>query len=257
MQNIRLVVEYNGSYFHGWQAQPNLKTVYSEMRRAIKIITKQDISNIIASGRTDAGVHARGQVVNFRIEDLGMDLRTFSYAISSILRHELSIVHIDIANDDFHSTRDSIKKQYSYLILNRGNPPCIDFGKVWHIAKELNFEKMQDEAKYLIGTKDFSSFRASGCTAKTPIKEIFDVSLIKSSDLIKFSVIGSGFLKQMVRNIVGTLVAIGKGEKDSIEEILAKKNRIFAGKTAPSYGLYLDWVEYPNFNSKNFTYPKE
>ncbi len=254
MQNIRLVVEYNGSYFHGWQAQPNLKTVYSDLRRAISIVTKKDISNIIASGRTDAGVHARGQVVNFHIDDLGMELKTFSYAISSILRHELSIVHIDIADEKFHSTRDSIKKQYSYFILNRGNPPCIDFGKVWHIAKELDVEKMKSELKYLIGIKDFSSFRASGCTAKSPIKEIFDISLEKTSDIIKISIIGSGFLKQMVRNIVGTLVAIGKGEKNSIEEILLKKDRRFAGKTAPPYGLYLDWVKYPDFNSKDYIY---
>ena len=96
MQNVRMVVEYNGEFFHGWQEQPNLKTVYSELKRALKIVLKQDIKGIIASGRTDAGVHARAQVVNFHIDNLNMDLRTLSYAISSIMRYELSVKYIDI-----------------------------------------------------------------------------------------------------------------------------------------------------------------
>lgn len=248
MANIRLVVEYNGEFFHGWQAQPNLETVYSELRDALKIITKKDISNIIASGRTDAGVHARAQVVNFKIddfEDLGIDLRTLSYAISSILKYKLSVKYIDIAPDNFHATRDSIRKQYSYHILYRDNPPTFNKGLVWHIPGKLDIEKMEKEAKCLIGKHDFSSFRASGCTAKTPIKEIFDIIFNhKDSENLIISIVGSGFLKQMVRNIVGTLVEIGKGRKDNILDILNKKDRIHAGPTAPAYALYLDWVEY-------------
>lgn len=247
MQNVRMVVEYNGSYFHGWQAQPNLKTVYSELQNALKIILKQDIKGIIASGRTDAGVHARAQVVNFHVDSLNMDLRTLSYAISSIMRYELSVKYIDFAPLNFHSTKDSIKKQYSYHILNRPNPPCIEKGLVWHIAKKLDVNSMKEEAKKLIGVHDFSSFRASGCTAKSPIKEIFDMKFNESDEKIIISIVGSGFLKQMVRNIIGTLVKIGKGQRADIKEILDKKNRIYAGQTAPAYGLFLDFVEYPNF----------
>lgn len=247
MQNVRMVVEYNGEFFHGWQEQPNLKTVYSELKRALKIVLKQDIKGIIASGRTDAGVHARAQVVNFHIDNLNMDLRTLSYAISSIMRYELSVKYIDFAPLEFHATKDSIKKQYSYHILNRPNPPCIEKGLVWHIAKKLNVVTMKSEAKKLIGVHDFSSFRASGCTAKSPIKEIFDININEIDEKIIISIIGSGFLKQMVRNIVGTLVQIGKGHHRDINEILEKKNRIYAGPTAPAYGLYMDYVEYPNF----------
>lgn len=265
MTNVRMVVEYNGSFFHGWQSQPNLETVYSELRRALNIVLKDDIKNIIASGRTDAGVHARAQVVNFHVDKLEMDLQTLSYAISSILRYKLSVKYIDIAPDDFHATRDSIKKRYSYHILNRPNPPCIEKGLVWHVAKKLDITLMQNQAKKLIGVHDFSSFRASGCTARSPVKEIFDISITKenafgnepennpknnpknNNEKIVISITGSGFLKQMVRNIVGTLVEIGKGNDKDILEILEKKDRTFAGPTAPAYGLFLDYVEYYKF----------
>ena len=165
MHRIKLVIEYNGKEFHGWQKQPQLRTVQEELHNAIELVTKQRIKAVVASGRTDAGVHARAQVVAFTLHEM-VCLSRLKYAVSSILRNEVAVVHADEVALSFHPLRDSIKKQYEYLILNRQAPPVLLYGRCWHIPHKLDCESMQKAAQYLVGVHDFSSFRASGlsCT---------------------------------------------------------------------------------------------
>ncbi|MBX7145253.1 MAG: tRNA pseudouridine(38-40) synthase TruA [Oligoflexia bacterium] len=247
MPNIRLVIEYDGAAFHGWQMQRGVRSVESELERALGIVLRCKIHPLYASGRTDAGVHARAQVLNFHVADLP-DLRRLSLAVSGILRGKLSVLQAEVAPDDFHARYDAVSKQYSYHILNRACPPALDKGKVWYIPRRLDVELMRREAKVLEGQHDFSSFRCSGCMARDPVKNIFESELQQHGDLLIYRVIGSGFLKQMVRTIVGTLVGLSDGMLDlkSMQEVLDVRDRRKAGITAPACGLYLDWVKYPD-----------
>jgi tRNA pseudouridine38-40 synthase len=251
MLNVRLLLEYDGSKFHGWQKQPNLKTVQSALESVIKTVLGADIeggpviSAINASGRTDSGVHARGQVCNFRV-DREIDLHRFKHSISSLMKGELSVLEASYVPDEFNSCKDALSKQYTYTILYRVSPAVLDYGRAWHIGRELNIEMIKKEAKYLEGVHDFQSLRASNCAARTSIKQIFSSELIVEPPFLKYVVVGKGFLKQMVRNIVGTLVDLSDNKLDvkSMEELLSFKDRQKAGITAPAHGLCLDWVKY-------------
>jgi len=245
MYNICLTLEYDGSCFHGWQRQPGLRTIQGELHRYIELITREKIHVVHASGRTDAGVHARGQVVNFHVAEKP-DLWRLAQSISDMMRGELSVLDARIVDDTFHSIRDAKLKQYSYYILNRSVPPALDRGKAWYVRTELDIERMAVEAEALNGVHNFTSFRAANCSAKTTTREIHVSEVVKDEDLIVYRVVGTGFLKNMVRNIVGTLVDFGKGNRsgDSMREILLAKDRTRAGVKAPAYGLFLDWVGY-------------
>jgi len=247
MPNIRLIVEYDGSGFHGWQKQPGVRTIQAELEKAIITIVRGRISALHSAGRTDSGVHARGQVVTFKT-DQEIDFKALTRGVSHILRPELAILSAEVVSDSFHPGRDSIQKLYQYTILNRATPAVLDRGKVWHIPRILDKTAMKEQAKVLVGEHDFSGFRDSECTARTPVKEIFTSELVESGDFLIYRVTGSGFLKQMVRNIVGSLVAIGKGMKEakSMQEILDSRDRRLAGPTAPPYGLCLERVDYPS-----------
>ena len=245
MANIKLIVEYDGAGFHGWQKQPNLRTVQGELERVIKIILRRPISPLQAAGRTDAGVHARGQVVTFKVEG-ELDLYHLTQGVSHLLKGELSVLSACVVPDDFHPGWCATHKLYSYRILRRAAPAVLDARRVWHIGHEMDIELMQRCASMLVGEHDFSSFRDSACTARTTVRRIFSSAFELEGDQIVYRVIGSGFLKQMVRNIVGTLTDIGRGRmRDrSITEILAAKDRRMAGVTAPPHGLCMEWVSY-------------
>lgn len=245
MPNIKLVIEYDGSHFHGWQEQPGQKTVQSELHRAVELVLHEKIRCLHASGRTDAGVHAKGQVVNFACEQTP-DLRRLHYALSSVLRGEVAVLSAEIVPDSFHALRDATSKQYSYTILHRPAPAVLTRGRSWHVYGPLDIEKMQHAAAVLLGEHDFSSFRGTGCEARNPVKTLFESELSLQGDFLVYRVVGSGFMKHMVRNIVGTLVALGENQLKigSIEALLAAKDRRLAGMTAPAYALCLDWVRY-------------
>lgn len=245
MPNIRLVVEYNGANFCGWQYQPNGRSIQSELNRVLEISLRSKIFSLHASGRTDAGVHAKGQVVCFKTSNQ-VDLHRLSHSVSSLLKNELSVISAEFVPDSFHACRDAICKQYSYTILNRLSPPVLDYGKVWHIGHKLNVDRMKYEAQQLIGIHDFKCFKGSGCTIKNNTKEIFESEMIIRDELIIYRVVGSGFLKQMVRNIVGTLVGFGKDNLKigNMKQLLKTRDRKEGGVTAPPYGLSLDWVRY-------------
>lgn len=245
MPTYRLVLEYNGARFHGWQEQPGLRTIQGELRSAIKMVLRTDIDKFCASGRTDAGVHARAQVVSFSVE-CDVDLHRLAHAISSVLRGEVAVLDAALVEPDFRANRRVAQKCYRYRLLPRGVPAVLDRGCVWQIASVLDFGRLQTEAKSLEGTHDFTSFQASGCTSNSPVKTITRSEFYKDGRYWVYDVEGSGFLKQMVRNMVGTLVEISKGraELGSVAEVLSRKDRRRAGITAPPYGLTLEWVEY-------------
>ena len=243
MPNVRLVVEYNGSEFHGWQKQPRLRTIQGELQSVLQTVLREEIPYVNASGRTDAGVHAQGQVVNFPCQSVP-DLHRLKHSISNIMKGELSVVRAEVVSDQFHATRDARRKQYSYTILHRDAPAVLDAGRVWHVAGPLNIEAMREAVGVLVGTHDFSSFQAAGCNSRSSVKEIFESEFTFDDPYLVYRVIGSGFLKQMVRTIVGTAVEIGKGTLGSMQAILEARDRTRAGITAPAHGLCLDWVDY-------------
>lgn len=244
---LKLVVEYDGSNFHGWQIQPGLRTIQGELQKALETFLRSEIPVVRAAGRTDAGVHARAQVVTVIVPDATDTLR-LTHAVSSLLRGEVSIRSAERVCDNFDPLRDAVSKQYSYSILRRAAPAVLDKGKVWHIYAPLDIERMRREAAVLVGRHDYSSFQGKACTAKSPIKQIYSSQLIEEDELLIYRVIGSGFLKQMVRNIVGTLVWFGQGHltDTDMQAILKQLDRRAAGPTAPAHGLCLDWVKYPD-----------
>lgn len=254
MPNIKLIIEYNGAQFHGWQQQPGLRTIQSELHRALEIILREDIAHVQASGRTDEGVHARRQVVNFRCQQTP-DLTVLRRSISSILKSEVAVHSAEVVEDSFHSLRDAVAKTYRYTIYNHDVPPVLDKGRVWLVNKELNLEIMKSAAAQLVGTHDFKSFQGAKCGAPDTVKTIFESRLDFNQPYILFTITGSGFLKHMVRNIVGTLVDIGRGEakNNSMKEIIAAQNRQIAGMTAPPWGLCLEqvWYSDPEVPFKN------
>lgn len=245
MPNVKLIVEYNGRGFYGWQKQPGLRTVQSELERVITIVLRRSPGPIHAAGRTDSGVHARGQVVTFTIPE-PFDLWRIQQGVSHLLKGELTVLSAEYVPSEFHPGIAATHKQYSYRILNRATPAVLESHLMWHIAPPLDLVRMQEHLGCLIGEHDFSSFRDSCCVARSPVKTIYGISLTREGDVITFRVIGSGFLKQMVRNIVGTLTDIGRGRLHGkqLSEILAVKDRRQAGMTAPAHGLSMDWVSY-------------
>ncbi len=245
MVQVRLIVEYDGSGFYGWQKQPELRTVQSQLQETLSLVLRAPVGTLYAAGRTDSGVHARGQVVTFRWHEVP-NLYRLAQGVSHLLRGELAVIHADIVDDSFHPGFSSTHKQYSYRVLNRASPAVLDARKVWHIGRPLDLEFLCARANELVGTHDFSSLRDSGCTGTTPVKTIFRSEFVREGDLVVYRVIGNGFLKQMVRNIVGTITDMARGRvrEKSITELLAKRDRRLAGMTAPGHGLTLDWVSY-------------
>ncbi len=252
MRTVKLIVEYNGHGFHGWQKQPGLRTVQGELERVLSIVLRKPAGSLHAAGRTDAGVHARGQVVTFRTDE-EVELFRLAAGVSHIMKGELSVVSADYAPEGFHPGISSTHKQYSYRVLNRPTPGVLDAHTMWHIGHPIDFELMEREAMALIGTHDFSAFRDSTCTATSPVKTIYEIRWERRGDVVTFLVIGSGFLKQMVRNIVGTLTDIGRGriQGRSVCQILEGKDRRRAGVTAPAHGLCMDWVAYHEYAPSN------
>lgn len=250
--NYRIVIEYDGGAFHGWQKQNDLRTIQGELERAMHTsLRSNEISGLQAAGRTDAGVHARAQVVNFKT-NLVIDPLRFKHSISSILKGDVAVLDFAEVSSSFNALHSAKARQYCYRILNRPSPAVLDKGRVWHITADLDLEKMKHAASVLIGEHDFTSFRGSGCMSSTPIKKIFESEITRDGDYVLYRVKGKGFLKQMVRNIVGTLVQHGRGtlEAPSMEAVLEAKNRQVAGVTAPAHGLYLDYVQYPDWESR-------
>lgn len=244
MRNIVLVIEYDGTNYHGWQIQKNAITIQEIITKAIEKITDESI-DLIGSSRTDSGVHALYQVANFKT-CTKIPTSKIPNALNSILPADIVIKDAFEADMNFHSRYSAKGKRYKYIIYNRkfGSPILRNYS--WHIDKSLNVEKMMESLKYLEGTHDFSAFKASGSSVKDSIRTVRDISLVKNGFNIEFEIEADGFLYNMVRIIVGTLVEVGLGKisPTDIKKIIESKNRCMAGKTAPPQGLFLTKIYY-------------
>ena len=247
--NFKLIIEYDGTDFHGWQRQKNDRTIQQEIEQALfsMTATAQRIT-LNGSGRTDAGVHAYGQVANFLCET-GLTGTVFQKGLNSILPDDIVIKDCRLVDPDFHARYDARSKIYHYRIINRSLPPAIGRQYAWFIRRELNPAAMRSALSQIIGSHDFKSFEGSGSPRAHTVRNIMTAGLTEHPDgLLVFEIEADGFLRFMVRNIVGTLVCVGQGKMNAAEfgEILASRNRDLAGPTAPPQGLFLVEVRYPS-----------
>ena len=244
MRNIKLTIEYDGKDFNGWQKQPNKLNIQGTIEQAIKNITGEDVE-LNASGRTDAGVHALGQVANFKTNS-EIPIEKFSIAINSKLKKSIVIKKAEEVDERFHSRLNCKRKTYRYIINNSPEGTAIYRYLETHIPQKLDVKKMEQALKYFEGEHDFKAFKASGTSSKSSVRTIYKTQIYKKEDRIIIELTGNGFLYNMVRIIAGTLVDVGLGkiEPPQIENIIKEKKRENAGKTLPPNGLYLVSVEY-------------
>ena len=245
MPKYKITIEYDGTNIAGWQRQVNGPSIQQFLEEAIEKFSKEQVI-VYAAGRTDAGVHATGQVAHFALTN-EYPSHIAQRAINHFLRpNKVVIIDCQIADDEFHARFSAKKRNYKYIILNRFSPSVLDKNKAWHIHKKLDLDKMQEAAKFLIGTHDFTSFRALHCQAKSPVKTIDDITIYNEGEKIIFTLRATSFLHHMVRNIVGSLVfvGIGKWQPEDLRIALEAQNRSKAGPTAPACGLYFTKVEY-------------
>lgn len=244
MRNIRLTIEYDGSNYLGWQRQKSGSTIQNTLEEAIRSLTNEEIE-VIGSSRTDAGVHAKGFVANFKTNSR-IPAYKYREAINHKLPDDIVILKSEEVEEEFHSRYNARGKTYSYSILNREVPPAIGRNYLYHVKRKLDLEAMKEACKYFIGTHDFAAFKSSGSSVKTTIRTIYELNIEENNDIIKIYVTGDGFLYNMVRIIVGTLIMVGfnKIMPNEIENIIAHKDREKAGICVPSSGLILEKVYY-------------
>jgi tRNA pseudouridine38-40 synthase len=244
VNNIKITLEYDGTNYYGWQKQRNMKTIQGQVEEAIKQLTNEDV-DVIGCSRTDAGVHAKGFIANFKTNS-SIPSNKFREALNIKLPDDIVILHSEKVDDNFHSRYDAKGKTYEYLILNTEAPTAIMRNFVYHYKYGLNTEHMIEAAKHFIGTHDFIAFRTQGSSVKGTIRTIFDLKVESYEKNIKISITGDGFLYNMVRIIVGTLINVGRGKNspDDIIKIISSKDRSLAGDCVPAKGLLLKEVYY-------------
>jgi len=263
----KITIQYNGTNFAGWQKQPRQFTVQGELEKAIQSFSKKK-TEVPGSGRTDAGVHALGQVAHFDLEKKYDEYkvltainfflrkqwleriikieRNFRVKLESLKNSQAIITKCEIVNSDFHARFSAKKRYYEYTIVNQRNTPLFEQNQVWHIKEKLDVQKMQEAANCLIGKHDFSSFRDSDCQSTGPIKTVYEAKFTKQKNKIIFKISAPSFLHHMVRNIMGTLKNVGTGKTSikEFEKILKAKDRTKAGANASACGLFLMKVDY-------------
>lgn len=244
MRNIKLIIEYDGTNYCGWQRQNNVMTIQEKTERAIEAITGEKIL-ITGSSRTDAGVHAKGYTGNFYTNSK-IPVGKFTGAINSKLPRDIVIVHSYEVPYEFHSRYNSIGKLYSYTIVNRRQYVALGRNYIYHHQRILNVEDMTLATQYFIGTHDFSAFKNLGSSVKTSVRTITKLDVIKNEDVIKIYIAADGFLYNMVRIIVGSLISVGEGKikPNEIKSIIESKERSKAGIAVPASGLCLEEVFY-------------
>jgi tRNA pseudouridine38-40 synthase len=244
MSTVKLVLEYDGTCYAGWQRQPDHPTIQEAIERAIHQVSQTTVS-VIGAGRTDSGVHALGQVASFRT-DRDWPASNWMRALNAVLPKDIAVRSSALMDDRFHAQHDARGKLYTYRILHRPARPTVDRAFVWHIYRPLNEVAMQQSAATLIGSQDFSSFEGSLTDSSNPICHLQRLTVIRHDDQILIEVYADRFLKHMVRAIVGTVVEVGLGKRtpDSLTEVLRARDRSAAGQTAPPHGLCLMRVDY-------------
>lgn len=241
---IALGIEYDGAHFSGWQSQPNGNTVQDALERALEQIAGQPLKTICA-GRTDAGVHGLGQVVHFDTE-VHRPITAWVRGVNTYLPPSVAVTWAEPVPDEFHARFSARSRSYRYLLLNHPVRPALMQGRVgWHHGP-LDVDAMVRAARLLLGTHDFSSFRAAECQAKTPIKNLYQADIRQEGHLLSFDFRANAFLHHMVRNLVGSLLFVGKGVRppEWMSDLLACRDRSQAAPTFAAGGLYFMGVEY-------------
>jgi tRNA pseudouridine38-40 synthase len=240
-----LGIEYDGHEFHGWQAQDNLPTVQGHLEAALTKIAAQPIK-VICAGRTDAGVHATGQVVHFETT-AQREARAWTLGVNTCLPPTIAVRWIKEVEDDFQARFSATARRYRYLIYNHTLRSALFAKRATWYFYPLDAEKMQQAGQYLLGEQDFSSFRSSDCESKTPMRNVHSLTVTRQNELVVVEIQANAFLHHMVRNIVGVLLQVGAGFKEPVwaQEVLQAKDRRAAAETAPPEGLYLTQVIYP------------
>ena len=244
IRNFRLLIEYDGTNYAGWQRQKHDPTIQGEIEKALETMLGQTVS-VIGSGRTDAGVHALGQTANFRC-DTRLTSEAFQKGLNSLLNKDIVIKDCKEADIDFHARFNAKGKRYSYRIFNHSVACSIGRQYCWWVRFPLDAEAMQRGADYLIGTHDFKAFEGAGSPKKHTIRTVYQARFRQDGEYLIFDIEADGFLRFMVRNIVGTLISVGisKFQPDDVKRILLSGDRANAGITAPPHGLFLIEVRY-------------
>jgi len=255
MKKIRLLIEYDGTAYQGWQIQKKGLTIQGIIEEGVLKITEEH-SKVIGASRTDAGVHALGQVATFRTVSR-LEPEKIKGALNAVLPHDIRVLEASEVNESFNPRDNAKRKSYFYIIANQKESSAFLHRYAWLVKQPLDLKSMTEAAELLIGRHDFSSFRGTGSSTKNPVKEIFSLSVGKVEKLdfmtisiegnfVKIRIEADGFLRHMVRNIVGTFVEIGRGRitADRIKDILKSCDRKLAGPTAPPNGLFLERIVY-------------
>lgn len=248
MNRVKAVVSYDGTNFAGYQSQPGMRTVQSEIDKALVKIHKNKQAHAVASGRTDAGVHANGQVIHFDTP-LSLPLDRWQMALNVLLPTDIRIVGAEYVDESFHARYSATGKTYIYKWSFSEVHSPFERNYSVHLGNwKLDVKKMQEAAVYLIGTHDFTSFCSSKTATSNKVRTVNVLTVEKQDDLLIMTIEGNGFLYNMVRTIAGMLLAVGKGwdSPSDVKRILELKDRTAAGKTAPAHGLYLNNVTYDN-----------
>ena len=242
---VALGLEYDGTAYNGWQRQRTGNGVQEQLEAALSKVANEDIE-VVCAGRTDTGVHASGQVVHFDTNSTRDD-RGWLLGVNTNLPDDVSVTWSRHVDESFHARFSATARSYEYLILNRLERSALHRHRAWWVYDDLDVANMQTAAAALVGRHDFSAFRAAGCQASTAIREITDLTLTRNGNWILLEVTANAFLQHMVRNITGTLVAIGRGDAapEWAASVLESKDRKTGGMAAPPHGLTLVSVQYP------------
>jgi tRNA pseudouridine38-40 synthase len=245
MQRLKCIITYDGTNFSGYQVQPNKRTVQSELEACLAKIHKGKEVKVFASGRTDAGVHAKGQVIHFD-SSLSIPEDRWPIALNSLLPDDIAILSTECVDSSFHARFDARGKEYRYVLRLSSNRDPFLRNYAYHHPYSLDLEAMEEGSSFLLGTYDFTSFCSAKTEVENRIRTIKEIGFLRDKELLTLKFVGDGFLYNMVRILVGTLLEIGSGERkpEEIQKILAGKDRRLAGKTAPANGLYLWKVFY-------------
>ena len=245
MKNYKITVQYDGTKYKGWQVQKSTDmTIQGKIQSVLKQLVGEDVE-VIGSGRTDAGVHAHGQVANFHIKE-GFTTQELLEYLNHYLPMDIAVISLEEVEERFHSRYNAVEKTYVYRIHNSNISNVFERKYVYDYPQELDIERMKEASQYLVGTHDFTSFCGNKKMKKSMVRTIFSIKIEKIGNEIRLTFTGDGFLQNMIRIITGTLIEVGSKQKEPIEvqQILEKRNRAFAGYTAPPQGLALERVNY-------------
>ena len=242
--NIKLTIEYDGTDYHGWQVQPKDKTIQEILELALEEILRKKV-RLNGSSRTDAGVHALGQVANF-IWTEDIDPWRLQRGLNAFTSPDIVVKKVEMVSDSFDARRDAQSRLYEYRIWNQPWPPAVQRRFTYHVHQPLELSAMQETIRALEGGHDFSSFQGTGGDVEDPIRKVYQNSIRQQGDLLIYTIEANAFLRHMVRNIVGTMIEVGRGERTSeaFAELLQLRDRTRAGPTAPPQGLFLVEVKY-------------